>query len=153
MNVKIFFFYALIAIFLLFSCRSLIEDDDKTKCIYSSVFEGSMSIDLFEVKEDNTFRYYSVDFGNSQNTEGRWYYKGDTIVLHKYRDSTTTYGDLFIRYETVPYFRLNGKDTLSLKDLTYPNVRKRLRYHNPPKNVFFRVNRTKANMKIKKKQP
>ncbi len=102
----------------------MITDDDKTKCIYSSAFEGGMGgMDLFEVKEDNTFRYYSVAFlGEPKNIEGRWYYKNDTIVLHKYKDSTTTYGDIFTRYETVPYFRLNGKDTVSLKDLTYPNV-------------------------------
>lgn len=141
------------------SCRWMIRDDDKTKCIYSSAFEGSMSFDLFEVKEDHTFRHYAIYFGSTKNTEGRWYYKEDTVILHKYKDSTLTYGKVFLKYDTInkekidtiPYFSLSGKDTLSLKDLTYSNVRSRLRSHNPPKDIFYKIHRSKANRKIKDK--
>lgn len=139
------------------SCRWMITDDDKTKCIYSSAFEGSMSVDLFEVKKDRTFRHYAVYFGSTKNIEGRWYYKDDTVILHKHKDSTLTYGKVFLKFDTasanqadtIPYFSLSGKDTLSLKDLTYSNVRNHLRYHNPPKDIFFKIHRDKANRKIK----
>ncbi|WP_338768160.1 hypothetical protein WAF17_07200 [Bernardetia sp. ABR2-2B] len=145
----IFPFITLILILLLlFSCSKSIEDDDETKCIYSFSKEGAMSVGIFEVKEDNTFRYWFRGFGNSKNTEGRWYYRGNTIILHKYRDSTTTYGKIFLKSGTIPYFSLTGTDTLSLND---SNLQDGLKYHNPPKDTFYKVKRKKANMKIKKK--
>ncbi len=156
-----FFLFLLVPLLplLFFSCSWMITDDDKTKCIYYSEYQGAMSIGLFEVKEDNTFRYWYVNLGDPTNIEGKWYYRGDTIILHKYRDSTTTYGKIFLRFhtlsqskvDTIPSFILSETDSLTLKHITYENDKRSIRYCNPPRDIFFRVNRTKANMKIKKK--